>query len=136
MARECGSCTKCCEGWLSGTAHEHKFWPGRRCHYVCSTGCEIYENRPVDPCRTYSCAWLTSDEIPGWMKPNEVNVIATIRTHEGIEFLDLAEAGSTLSAEVLSWAVMYALGKNKNLRYMLAGGRNKIGAQDFLDSDI
>lgn len=78
--RQCGDCTACCDGWLSGNAHGHEFFPGQPCFYLCKSGCSIYENRPIDPCRGYSCMWLKDpDFFPEWMKPTESNLICTER---------------------------------------------------------
>lgn len=134
--RECGSCTKCCEGWLTGTANGYAFWPGRKCHFMNSSGCTIYKDRPEDPCRTYSCAWLKDETIPEWMKPSESDVILTWRLQEstGVRHLEVLEAGAPLTAQVLSWAILYALNNNYNIRYQVNGGWNKIGSNDFLES--
>lgn len=132
MKRECGTCNKCCEGWLTGEAHGKPFWPGRPCHFLTAGKCGIYKTRPDSPCKSYHCLWLVDEEVPGWMKPDEVNAILTVREVNGTSFLDLTEAGEKLRSEVLSWAVMFALGKNANLRYQIAGGSNRIGSQEFL----
>lgn len=136
MKRQCGTCNKCCEGWLSGSANGHSFWQGRPCHYLSTGKCAIYKDRPADPCKSYSCQWLTNEDVPGWMKPDEVNAILTWRAVEGIEFLDIAEAGETLRSDVLSWAIMFALSKGVNLRYTVKGGFNRIGDADFLAANI
>lgn len=138
MTRECGTCTKCCDGWLTGSAKGYNFWPGRKCHFVCSTGCTIYEDRPKDPCQSFTCSWLDDENIPAWLKPNESNVIMQWRTRddENLSHLEIVEAGAPMSAEVLSWVIMYALNKNINLAFQVNGGWNKIGNQKFLQTEI
>ncbi len=138
MTRECGTCTKCCDGWLTGSAKGYNFWPGRKCHFVCSTGCTIYEDRPKDPCQSFTCSWLDDENIPAWLKPNESNVIMQWRTlpDANLSHLEIVEAGAPMSAEVLSWVIMYALNKNINLAFQVNGGWNKIGNQTFLQTEI
>ena len=64
MKRECGTCTKCCEGWLTGEALGHNFYPGKPCHFLAvNKGCTVYAKRPKDPCSSYKCAWLANEDI-------------------------------------------------------------------------
>lgn len=132
--RECGTCHKCCEGYLHGEAHGHAFWRSRKCHFLNNSGCTIYEDRPAVPCKSYKCMWLEDDKqvIPEWMKPDEVNAILTLRSTGDIEYMELTEAGETMRSEVLSWAILYALNNDKNLKYQVNGGWNQIGSPDFL----
>ena len=130
--RACGDCTKCCEGWLHGSAFGKKFWRGRPCHYLSASQCSIYSQRPEDPCRTFNCEWLSNDSIPGWMRPDAVNAILVTREREGHRFLEINEAGEKLRSEVLSWAVMYCLERRLNLVYFIDGGVNRIGSPAFL----
>lgn len=131
--RECGSCTKCCEGWLTGEVYGYKFWPGNPCHFKMNGGCSIYENRPHDPCKTYKCQWLINDKIPYWMKPNEINAIITEKKVEDISYFDVAEAGSVLRSDVLSWLIMHCLNEKLNILYRINGGTNRIGSKEFLE---
>ena len=130
--RVCGSCAKCCEGWLHGNAHGHAFWRGRPCHYLTAGKCSIYGNHPEDPCKSFRCQWLINDHIPGWMKPDDVNAILVWRNRDGFDYLEINEAGEKLRSEVLSWAVMYCLQNNFNLQYSIDGGINRIGSTEFL----
>jgi hypothetical protein len=127
IIRNCDNCTKCCEGWLWGEAHGHKFWPGRPCHYVSKNGCSIYEDRPETPCKSFKCEWLVNNDIPEWMKPDVSNVIIRKTTEKEKEFIEFTEAGSRLDVAVLSWIFMnYADGKIKNAKYQIDGGWNYI----------
>ena len=130
--RACGSCNKCCEGWLHGNAHGKKFWRGRPCHYLSGGACSIYADRPRDPCQTFQCEWLRNDDIPGWMKPDDVNAIFIAREKDGFSYLEINEAGETLRSDVLSWAGMHCLERNLNLVYFINGGLNRIGSEAFL----
>ena len=136
--RKCGSCQKCCEGHLHGEANGYTFWKSRKCHFLSTAGCSIYETRPDVPCKSYKCMWLADEEqkIPEWMKPDEANAILTWRNVENVEFIELIEAGETMRAEVLSWAIQYALNNDLNLHYQINSGWNKIGDPEFLEADL
>src|SRR5256885_5303722 len=60
-ARQCGSCTACCDGWVKGTILGHEMKPGQPCHFRGEGCCSIYERRPVDPCRNFVCGWLQQE---------------------------------------------------------------------------
>lgn len=66
------------------------------------------------------------------MQPSNVNAILVWRKKNDIDYLDLSEAGEKLNVEVLSWAIMYCLKNKFNLQYMIDGGVNRIGSQEFL----
>ena len=107
--RQCGNCTSCCEGWLSGRAHDHEFFPGQPCFYLCENKCSIYENRPTDPCRKYSCMWLKEPDLfPAWMNPTESNVICTEREwvdDDGSDqlYLEFISTGKEISLKTYHW---------------------------------
>jgi hypothetical protein len=61
--------------------------------------CSIYGNHPEDPCKVFKCEWLVNDNIPGWMKPDDVNAILVWRKEDNIDYLDIAEAGEKLRVE-------------------------------------
>src|SRR6266853_1451403 len=46
-ARQCGTCTVCCDGWVKGTIFGHEMKPGLPCHFRGEGCCSIYERRPV-----------------------------------------------------------------------------------------
>lgn len=131
--RSCKDCTKCCEGYLSGETKGYSFYKGKPCHFLeIGKGCSIYKDRPESPCRMFKCEWLTSPEIPLWMKPNEVNAILSVRnTPNGIAYLSVAEAGSRLDSRVLSWVIEYALKNKINVTWTVDGGRHWLGTPEF-----
>ena len=134
-SRSCGECAKCCEGWLHGSAHDHAFYKGMPCFYLEKT-CTIYDNRPVNPCQTYKCAWLAEDIFPMWMKPHLVNAIITRRVNGDIVYYEIVEAGGILQAATLNWLVQWALNTNNNISYHINGGANKVGTQEILKLNI
>lgn len=145
--KECGSCTKCCEGWLGATIYDKEMHKGRPCFYLdkCNNKCAIYEQRPQDPCKDYSCAWLTDEQniFPLWMKPNLSNVIITLRSivnnNKEYFYYDVIETGKKMESEVLNWIIHWALSSNINIRYEVCGNRF-IFAQpevaEIINSDI
>lgn len=132
--RECNGCTACCEGWLHGQSHGQYFQPGRPCHFKCETGCSIYENRPEQPCKTYSCEWLKNKDIPEWMKPNLSRVIITKRKYDGGEYLEVHEMGKKIDSTVLNWLFVYHYTTDIPLRVQVNGGWNNFGPSEFLKS--
>lgn len=131
MTRNCESCTRCCEGWLSGIVNGKAFSSGRPCHYKSIKGCSIYNTRPVDPCRSYQCEWLMNSDLPEWLKPNLANIIITRRIVDDIEYLEIIETGHTISGPVLNWLILWALGNSINLHYQVGGGWNFVGTDEF-----
>lgn len=136
ILRACDGCTKCCDGWLSANIFGHDMLRGTPCHYNVGGKCGIYKKRPDDPCRSYECEWLRNPEIPGWMKPNEINAIINLRKRGQFVYLEVVEAGETLRADVLSWMFIFCLKGGINLMYSLKGGVYKIGNSDFVTQDI
>ena len=136
MNRTCDGCSECCKGWLTGHAMGHDFYPGKKCFYLQKT-CSIYENRPINPCQSYKCHWLASDDFPMWMRPDLCNALVTERrTQQGLQYFEVLECGEKMDAEVLSWFVIWALNNNKNLQYQVNGGFNKIGSKEFLEANV
>lgn len=132
MKRECGTCTKCCEGWLVGEALGYKFYQGKPCHFISiGKGCSVYAKRPKDPCVTYKCTWLINENIPEWMKPSEINAIIDERINDGIKYLSVSEAGSKLDSSVLTWIIEYALANQINLLWKVNNGSHWIGSPEF-----
>jgi uncharacterized cysteine cluster protein YcgN (CxxCxxCC family) len=130
VSRNCGTCTACCEGWLSGEAHGRKFYPGVKCHFL-GERCTIYAKRPHDPCVTFRCEYLTDDNVPEWMKPERSGVILCRRERDGIAWLEVTEMGRKMDASVLNWLVLNVICKAQNIRYQIDGGWNYVGKPDF-----
>lgn len=132
MNRECGDCTKCCEGNLTFKIKDINVYKGKPCPFVdIHKGCSIYEDRPEKPCKAYKCAWLSEPTIPLWMKPNKINAIIDIRTVNGIKFLNLIEAGETLRSDVLTHCFLYAKANKLNFAWQVKGGQNWYGSPEF-----
>ena len=80
--------------------------------------------------QVYLPARLSAEEVAA-----EVKAIVTEREVNDLKYWDLVECGQTLSSEVLSWLVVWALREEGNLQYRINGGPHKIGQQEFLEAD-
>jgi hypothetical protein len=129
----CGSCTACCEGWLSGEAHGVAFFRGRPCNFVTDTGCSIYAERPEDPCKTFSCEWLNTKTMPMWMRPDKAKVILIRRQIDGTEYVVMREAGEKVDSAVLSWVLQAYIANGTNVAYEVNGGMNYFGTREFVE---
>jgi hypothetical protein len=110
--RNCDGCTVCCDGWLTGKANEHYFYPGQKCYYVSDNGCTIYEDRPEIPCKTFSCGWLLDKEIPEWMKPSNIQAVIILYGDRSFKI-----QRETVSLKVFSWLKrLYRQGKIKTIQ--------------------
>lgn len=133
--RQCGTCTKCCEGYLTGEALGHTFYRGKPCHFISiGKGCTVYAKRPKDPCQSYSCSWLKNKDIPEWMKPNEINAIISEKEIDGIKYLEVVEAGEILNSKVLTWLFEYCMLNQINFKWKVDGSNHWIGSQEFADA--
>ena len=131
--RQCGECTKCCEGWLQGNVHGHAMFPGRKCHFL-GNACTIYKDRPQNPCRDYTCAWIEDHVFPEWMKPNLSNVIISEKVNEdnpNLTYYEVNEAGGKIDSSVLNWLIHWALREKKNIIYEIAGKQHVLGGNEF-----
>ena len=51
-------------------------YPGQPCPHSTGTGCDDYDNRPVDPCEIFNCGWIIPNSpLPEWLKPSNGKVI-------------------------------------------------------------
>jgi len=116
LKKECGSCTKCCEGWLKGNINGRKMYPGKPCHFIeIGKGCGIYPKRPEDPCKTFKCGWLDIEDMPEEFKPEKSGVIMHYKNLGELKYWTLLKAPNNPTVELLSWAVIYARSRNENI---------------------
>lgn len=74
--RTCGSCAACCDGWLKINIHGQEVSQGKPCPHSTGGCCRIYDKRPDDPCRQFTCGWIAKDSpLPEWMRPDLAKVI-------------------------------------------------------------
>jgi Fe-S-cluster containining protein len=132
--RECGSCTKCCEGWLSAKINGHLMYPGRNCFFLAAGKCTIYENRP-STCDNYNCAWKIENNVfPEWMRPDLAGIIITKIIHpmqSELNHYEIIEAGGKLTVNTLNWLIQWALENEHNIYYEIEGKHHIIGSSHF-----
>jgi hypothetical protein len=140
--RSCGTCTKCCEGYLKADISLKDGTPtigmgidekGRKpCAFVkVGQGCTVYDKRPDHPCAIFKCDWLTNADMPESFIPENSKAIFTTRIMKGIEYTMLLEAGAKMDSEVLSWAIPWALANNKNIAWRVMENIFWIGSEEF-----
>lgn len=133
MARECGSCSKCCEGWLGANIHGRQMYKGNPCFFIDKehSNCSIYNNRPP-LCQGFLCAWMMEEDLfPNWMKPNVINQIILRKVFPEYICYELVEAGEKVSVEVLNYLIHLAISGKINLQYELHNMPYHIGSKEF-----
>lgn len=130
LSRDCGTCTKCCEGYTSGGAYGVKFGNGVPCFFLeINVGCTIYEDRPRHPCQTFKCQWIIDKDLPEHFKPNISHIMATRR---GQKFVVLTNVGPNPNQEVIDWYLEDASSKGYNLAYRQNDKDLFFGDPDFV----
>ena len=107
VGRECNGCTKCCEGWLYGSAYGYEFSPYKKCVFL-NKGCTIYPVRPDNPCKQFQCHWKSNKSLPEWLKPDISNVIILKKTFNNFEYLRIVPAGVLVNKQVHEWSDSYS----------------------------
>ena len=132
--RECGACTKCCEGYLIANIRGIPIGNGKPCMFVdIGKGCKDYENRPQDPCKSFECGWIAIDEMPEEFKPSISGVIMTRYKNNGNPYIRLNKAPNNPTEQYLTWAVIYAVNNNYNLIWAVDNKNWWIGNENFLN---
>jgi hypothetical protein len=130
--RTCGSCTKCCEGWLAGEVNGRRFYPGMPCHYKGQGCCTIYDQRPKQQCQDFHCQWLLDDRLAAWFRPDSVDVLLVKIQTDAYAYIKAYETGSKIDATVLNSLLQWAMQYDINLSYQVGGGWNAIGSPAFV----
>ena len=134
--RECNTCTKCCEGHLSANIRGHEMYAGKPCFFVeVGKGCKDYENRPTQPCKTFSCGWKEFLEMPDEFKPDKSHVILSIGAtpNNKITYWQLTKAPNNPSPEMLSWAFLYFAPRGVNLAWQINSKTYYFGSPEFCE---
>ena len=109
--RNCQPCTACCDGWVRIEVKGCEAYPGKPCPHSTGSGCDDYENRPVNPCRKFECAWVKQgSHLPDNFRPNECGALVIDKAFkwEGV-YVDVAvPVGKVIPEETLSWLKQYA----------------------------
>jgi hypothetical protein len=130
--RECGTCTKCCEGWLTANIRGHNMFPGKPCFFVeIGKGCKDYKNRPDEPCKSFECGWITIDEMPEEFKPEQSGVILVFKNNNNNPYMVITKAPNNPTSSFLSWAINFAMSKKLNILWYIDDKSWWIGNADF-----
>jgi uncharacterized cysteine cluster protein YcgN (CxxCxxCC family) len=126
MSKECGTCTRCCDGTLAGDVRGHAMYPGKPCFFLEIGGaCGDYENRPHSPCKEYKCLWLTYEEVPDYIKPENANAILDLEQHKGKWYLRLNKTETPYLADVLAYGINFA--QQNNLSFIWTDNQGNFG---------
>ena len=109
--RDCQPCTACCDGWGRMVIDGVEVYPGHPCPHSTGSGCRIYANRPVDPCRNFECAWhRPGSHLPEWFRPDRarVMVLAAVRSWRGRPVDVAVPVGRRIPPRALNWLKQYA----------------------------
>jgi hypothetical protein len=123
IARECGACTACCDGWLKIEVYGHTVDRGQPCRFSTGHSCTIYEERPHDPCRAFVCGWLTpTSPLPDWMRPDRSNLILLAANFmwRGLPVDVAVTAGERPKTKALEWLKTFCAAHKRLLLYQLA----------------
>jgi hypothetical protein len=118
-ARVCQPCTACCEGWLRIEKEAIRATLGAPCAHCEGAGCRIYDTRPVDPCRNFTCAWRASGSpLAEWMRPDQCKAIVMFDRlrWRGQPCIVAVAVGATIPLRTLDWLKQYA---QQNIRPLL-----------------
>jgi hypothetical protein len=130
--KECGTCTKCCEGWLNANIRGHEMYPGKPCFFVeIGKGCKDYENRPKEPCKNFSCGWTDIEDMPEEFRPEVSGVIMHMKKNDGNPYLILSKAPNNPTAQYLSWFINYAILRSMNILWYIDDKSWWIGNDEF-----
>ena len=130
--RSCGSCTACCDGWLTGNVRGHEFGPGTPCHFRGLGGCTIYDDRPADPCRGFVCGWLhNGSPFPDSFRPDRLGVIIMAKPWHGKIAYVLVPAGRAPDAALLEWMRRYSAATGTPFLFDVEGRPRGYGSPEF-----
>jgi len=117
MLRSCRPCTACCDGWLRANIYGAEVGPGHPCPHSTKSGCDIYERRPDQPCRTFECAWVARGSLlPDWLRPDECGAIILLNADwKGEDVIKAIPVGVTIPDRTLHWLKSYAQAAGRSL---------------------
>lgn len=127
--RSCQPCTACCDGWVQIKVKGCEAYPGHPCPHSTGSGCDDYENRPVNPCQQFECAWVKSSSfLPDDFKPSECGalVIDNILQWQGLK-VDLAvPVGREIPEQTLQWLMQFAAENMRPLIYQMQDSKSPV----------
>jgi len=70
------------------------------------------------------------------MRPDRSGVLVVHENKKGIEYYNAIETDKPMAANVLNWLIQFAIINQCNLQYMVNGGINRIGTQQFMEMEM
>lgn len=109
LSKTCAGCTKCCEGYLSANIYGHEMNKTTPCFFVTlGSGCQIYDQRPENPCKSFICEWRYNPYVPEELKPLSSNIMLVKRSAGKHNFLLVVKAGDQVSQETFNHLKTYS----------------------------
>lgn len=131
--RSCGTCTRCCEGYLVANIRGHEMKLGTPCYFLQQgVGCKEYDGRPSHPCKSFSCSWLDDKKIPEEYKPEKCGVILMPSDIHGIAYTLFVSSPNDPSEEMIQWAKTYFKKKKQNFIYTFEDAVYPVGTVEFV----
>ncbi|GAC1328142.1 MAG: hypothetical protein NVSMB26_03080 [Beijerinckiaceae bacterium] len=121
-ARECGTCTACCDGWLRIEVRGHDVRPGTPCPFSSGHHCTIYSTRPENPCQKFVCGWLTPNSpLPEQMRPDQAGMILLPANFDwrGRPVDVAVRVGPRPKKSALEWLKTFTLNARRLLLYQI-----------------
>ena len=132
--RSCGTCTACCDGWLTATIYGHELKPGVPCQFRAPGGCSIYDRRPARPCRSFFCGWrLRGNPFPESFRPDRLGVVILIKQWRGRPGYQLISAGRDPDDALLQWMRDHSAATGMPFAYSIDRRLQGFGSPEFLD---
>jgi hypothetical protein len=128
--KECGTCTKCCEGWVAATINGYNMHPGKPCYFLeINKGCTIYADRPENPCKEFFCVWIRKEELGEELKPENNGIISSKRgiRDSDITYLQITPAPNDPDRDYLDLMKKY----NENLFWTTKNKPYWEGTEEF-----
>ncbi len=131
-ARACGTCTACCDGWVTGIIDGHEMYPGQPCHFRGENCCSIYETRPKYPCRDFVCGWLQAGSpFPDEFRPDRLGVMVISMKWHGRDAYVLRAAGRDPDDALVAWMQALSARTGNPFFYEREGERFGYGPPEF-----
>jgi hypothetical protein len=108
-------------------------YPGNPCYLLqIGKGCSDYDNRPVEPCRTFECEWLVNPSVPEILKPDIANVILSWQKVKDIRFLKMTKAPNEPNTDSTTWFIQYLLRNGINGAWDSDTKKYWVGSPEFM----
>jgi hypothetical protein len=131
-ARACGTCTACCDGFVTGVIEGHEMKPGTPCYFRGEGCCTIYDRRPKEPCRDFMCGWIVPGSVfPEDWRPDKLGVMVIPMKWRGRDAYVLRSAGRDPDDAMVAWMQALSARTGSPFFYERGGERFGYGPPEF-----